>query len=380
MAEMSVSHVLIVIHSLGGGGAERVAVDLSRYWLAQGRRVTLATWADATHDVYPVPAGVNRVVLGLTSAGTHAVGGLGRNLRKVWRLRRLIRQAQPQVVVGMMTTSSVLAVLAGWRLPCRVIVTEHTHPPIQNLSRFWQKLRQWTYPRAACVVALTSGTAQWLTERLPGIQTEVIPNAVQWPLAVVDPVVVPPAKNGRMQVLAVGRLHPVKGFDLLIDAFARLARYFPTWDLVILGEGPLRESLLRQVAQAELTDRVQLPGRVGNVGQWYAQADLYVLSSRAEGLSNTLLEAMASGLPCVAVDCDTGPREIIRSDIDGVLVRPASDVQALADHLADMMTHAHKRQWYGDRATDVLERFSPMRVMRLWDELLDKVSTEKGRR
>lgn len=366
------TRILIVIRSLGGGGAERVAVDLAEYWTAKGRQVTIATRADESSDAYALPPAVERVVLGLAQESRGLLEGLWLNVRRVWRLRRLIRRTKPDIVLGMMTTSSILAVIAAGRLPCRVIATEHTHPPVQTISGLWRRLRRWSYPRASRVVTLTSGTAEWVTQHLPGSRLAVIPNAVRWPLAQTEPVVEPPAREGRFRLLAVGRLHPLKGFDLLIEAFARVARQQPDWDLVILGEGALRDPLQRQIDTLGLSERISLPGRVGNVGDWYGQSDMYVLSSRAEGLSNTLLEAMASGLPCVAFDCDTGPREIIRPDIDGVLVRPNGDVQALAEQLADMMAHAHKRQMYGRRAVDVLERFSPARVTRLWDELLDQ--------
>ncbi len=362
--------ILIVIRSLGGGGAERVAVDLAEYWAAKGRQVTISTRADASEDAYDLPPSVARVVLGLAQESRGLFEGLCLNLRRVWRLRRLIRRTRPDVVLGMMTTSSVLAVVAARGLRCRVIATEHTHPPVQSISGLWRYLRKKAYPQASKVITLTSGTAAWVEQNLPGSKVAVIPNSVRWPLMPADPVVEPPERHGRLRLLAVGRLHTLKGFDLLIEAFARVAAQRPEWDLVILGEGALREPLQKQIEELGLTERVSMPGRVGNVGQWYEQSDMYVLSSRAEGLSNTLLEAMASGLPCVAFDCDTGPREIIRPDIDGVLVRPSGDVSALAEALADLMTYSHKRQMYARRAVDVKERFSPARVMRLWDEQL----------
>jgi glycosyltransferase involved in cell wall biosynthesis len=91
-----------------------------------------------------------------------------------------------------------------------------------------------------------------------------------------------------------------------------------------------------------------------------------------EGLSNSLLEAMASGLTAVAFDCDTGPREIIRANIDGVLVRPTEDVEALAAHLSDLMSNEDKRQRLARRATDVRDRFSSARVLALWQQVLEQ--------
>lgn len=364
---------MIVIHSLRGGGAERVAVDLSAYWQRLGYRVSLVTQMPSNTDIYTVPEGVERHVMGTARDSGGGLQGAIANWRRVRRLRKLIKKLKPDCVLGMMTTASVLAVMAAKGLGCRVIVSEHTHPPIQKLPESWQKMRRWAYPRAHAVVALTQGTARWLRDHVPGSRVVVIPNAVRWPLQEQEPVVPVPDKGERLRLLAVGRLHPVKGFDLLIQAFAMVASYFPDWDLVIVGEGEERAALQKQIETAALQKRVQLVGRVGNIKDWYEQSDMYVLSSRSEGLSNTLLEAMASGLAVVAMDCDTGPREIIRDNIDGILVNPPEDADALAAHLSDLMARPLKRAALARRAVDVRDRFSVPIVMAQWERLLPRV-------
>ncbi|MNV55054.1 alpha-1,4-N-acetyl-D-galactosaminyltransferase [compost metagenome] len=208
---------------------------------------------------------------------------------------------------------------------------------------------------------------------MPGSRLAVIPNPVHWPLPRAEPLLIPVSGDGRKRLLAVGRLHADKGFDLLIQAFATLAPSHPDWDLVILGEGGERAALAAQVDKAGLASRVSMPGRAGNVGDWYENADLYVLTSRFEGLSNTLLESMASGLAAVSFDCDTGPREIVREGIDGVLVRPNGDVPALCKALADVMGDDAARQRMAQAATDVRDRFSATRVLQQWQELFDGV-------
>src|SRR5690606_34602861 len=135
--------LMIVIHSLSGGGAERVTADISAYWAERGHRVTVVTQAGAESDAYTLHPGVNRQVLGTAGASGGGLSGLLANLRRVWRLRRLIKRLRPSVVLGMMTTASVLAVAAARKLPCRVIATEHTHPPAQELPDIWMKLRRW---------------------------------------------------------------------------------------------------------------------------------------------------------------------------------------------------------------------------------------------
>ena len=363
---------MIVIHSLSGGGAERVAADLAAYWTGQGYRCSVVTQSDATTDAYSLHPEVSRYVLGTAGSSGGRLSGIVANLERVWKLRKLIRKHKPTIVLGMMTTSSVLSVLAARGLHCRVIATEHTHPPSQELPEYWLKLRRWAYPQAAKVVALTSGTAEWLEHNVPGSQLAVIPNAVSWPLAQSEPVVPPPERGDRKRLLAVGRLHFHKGFDLLIAAFAMVAPYFPNWDLTILGEGDDRETLEQLVQEKGLEGRVSMPGRVGNIAEWYQESDLYVLSSRVEGLSNTLIEAMASGLAPVAFDCETGPREIVRHGIDGVLVRPPEDAEALAAHMSDIMAHEGRRLAYAKRAVDARDRFSVSRVMALWRQVFEE--------
>lgn len=367
--------VLIFIHSLHGGGAERVAADLSAHWADSGCQVMLVTQADASDDAYTLHPHVQRRILNTAGEGG-GLRGMWANVRRVRALRACLREFAPDIVLGMMTTASVLAVLAATGLPCRVIATEHTHPPSQTLSGLWQRLRRWTYPRASRVVALTRGTADWLDQHVPGCQLSVIPNPVHWPLARAQPIVEPGQADGRRCLLAVGRLHPDKGFDLLVQAYACIAHAHPDWDLIILGEGDERQRLQAQIDGAHLSHRISMPGRVGNVGDWYASADIYVLSSRFEGLSNTLLESLASGLPAVCFDCDTGPREVVRDGIDGVLVRPNGDVQAMATALSACMHDEPARQAMAQRAIDARERFSAQRVLGLWQQLFDDVRSQ----
>lgn len=364
--------VLIFIHSLHGGGAERVAADLSAHWARSGWPVMVVTQADDQDDAYTLHPDVQRRILHTAGEGGGLRGVLA-NVRRVRALRATLREFRPDIVLGMMTTASILAVMAARGLPCRVIATEHTHPPSQRLSGLWRRLRRLTYPRAARVVALTRGTADWLERHVPGSRLAVIPNPVHWPLTRSEPVLMPPAADGRRRLLAVGRLHPDKGFDLLLQAYAGIAADHPDWDLIVLGEGAQRQRLQAQVDAAALQGRVLMPGRVGNVGDWYAQADLYVLSSRFEGLSNTLLESLASGLPAVCFDCDTGPREVVRDGIDGVLVRPNGDVGAMASALSALMRDEPARTAMAARAVDARERFSARRVLGLWQQLFDDV-------
>ena len=212
-------------------------------------------------------------------------------------------------MVSFLTHVNVVAIIAAMGMNVPVIVSERSYPPLLPLHWFWSVMRRLTYPRASCVVAQTGIIREWLEKYCPGSRVKVIPNPVVWPLPQDKPIVEPQAwvAPDRKALLAVGRLGPEKGFDLLLDAFAGVVKNFPDWDLVILGEGPEREALEAKRAVLGLEGLVFMPGRVGNVGAWYERADLYVMTSRYEGFPNTLAEALAHGLPAVSIDCETGP-------------------------------------------------------------------------
>jgi glycosyltransferase involved in cell wall biosynthesis len=172
-----------------------------------------------------------------------------------------------------------------------------------------------------------------------------------------------------MRLVAMGRLGPEKGFDLLIAAFARLAATHPEWSLTILGEGRERARLEALVESLGMTGRVSLPGRAADPLPHLAIAHVFALSSRREGFPNALLEAMAAGLPPVAFDCRSGPAEIITDGVNGLLV-PDGDVDALAASLRRLMESPAERQRLGANARGVADVLSPDRILLAWDALV----------
>lgn len=362
--------LLLLIHSLSMGGAERVAANLANHWAEMGCTVAVATLCSDASDFYALDPRIERIALNVAKPSQHALAALFNNLRNLQAVRRLLRQWQPQVSIALMSTANVYLALGGWGLPGKKIGSEHIHPPMLPLGRIWEILRSWAYGRLDHLIALTESSAAWLRNHTQVKHVTVIGNPIPWPLPVQVPVLDPAAvlQPSRRHLLAVGRLAEQKGFDLLIDAFARLAPSLADWDLVIVGEGPSRSPLAALVEQLGLQDRVYFVGMVGNVGAWYEACDVYVMSSRFEGFGNTLAEAMTHGLPVISFDCETGPSDIIRHDVDGWLV-PNGDVEALEVSLKAMMTEEGLRERLAQRAIENRERFSLERIAGKWEGL-----------
>lgn len=363
--------LLIYIHSLENGGAERVVANLANHWAGIGWEVTVVTVAPQASDFYRVGPGVRRVALNLTGNSANLLAGFWRTARRVQALRRVLRRLRPDVALSAMHTANVVLSMAARGVPGLLAVgSEHNFPPKAPMGIVWETLRRHAYGRLAAVVALTSECAAWLGAHSHARRVPVIPNPVCWPLADQEPVGDPAlvCRPGRRILLAVGRFSEEKNFTTLVALFARLAPRHPEWDLVILGDGPLRAAVCAQAEQGGLTERIFFPGRVGNVGDWYARASLYAMSSHFEGFPNTLVEAMTYGLPAVSFDCDTGPRDIIRHGVDGFLV-PPGDAAAMEAALDSLMRDAALRAQFAVRATEARERFSMDKISRMWEAL-----------
>ena len=368
---------LLFIDSLKIGGAERVTLQWAEWLSEAGWNVTLLTSKPASHDFYPVPAGLRR----LKEPALPRL--LDRALfwpLKLLRLRTLLRREKPDLLVGMTTLPSIKLALASIGLSSHLVLSERNYPPARPLAWRWRLLRRLAYPRAHLHLVQTQGIAQWLHQRGLARRTAVLPNAIVWPIPRLAPQLTPEAfvPPGQKLILAVGTKLHQKGFDRLVAAFAGLQADFPDWSLVILG---IETALYRGVNQAarlrqlmgSASSRLILPGNVGNVGDWYEASDLFVLSSRFEGYPNVLLEAMASGLPCLAVDCPTGPSDLIDPGLNGWLVSEQVASTDMEQPLRRALEDVAARAAFGPKAQAVRQRNAPESLRPVFLDLVGSI-------
>lgn len=366
--------ITLVISSLSAGGAERVMTTMANYWANKGWEITLITFDSIAADFYDLHPNVKRIAVGLMGESHNPLLAIKNNAKRLMKLRYEIKRDKSSIVISFIDKINVLTLLATRRLNVKVIISERTHPAYHNIGRIWSRLRRICYPWADMIVGQSAAACAWLTNNIGKVSPVVIPNAVHNPDEISDDAkllkeILTKSDSTMQTVVAMGRLSPEKGFDLLLRSFARISKAQPAWSLVIFGEGNERSSLARLADNLGIADRVFLPGLVQNPMQLMRQADLFVLSSRFEGFPNVLLEAMASGLPVISFDCPIGPREIIRDGIDGVLV-PPENVDALADAMNKLMENAVERNRLAARAPEVTVRLRLEKIMGMWENII----------
>lgn len=333
--------IAFLLPDLGGGGVERLTLDLMHGFRARGAAIDLVLMARRGEFLPLVPEGVRIIDLAAP------------RLRKVpLALRRYLDTERPDAMLAAMwpLTSAAVVAAMGLRRRPRLVLADHCPLLEQYAGRAatlaaLRATLPLTYRRADAIVAVSQGLAVQIggLAGLPHERIAVVPNPIPPPLRSADE---PWSATAGKRILAVGRLKAAKNFALLIDAFAPLAGQA---HLAIVGEGGERAALAAQAARLGVAERVQLPGFTATPGDWYAGADLFVLPSDYEGFGNVLVEAMHYGLPVVSTDCPHGPREILGSGRWGTLV-PCGDAAAMTKAMREALAVPRKPEEQRARA------------------------------
>ena len=341
------------IPNLGGGGAQRVIVNLATCFAEKGRDVDLVVAGASGPLLAEVPEGVRLIDLG--------AGGVFGSLPG---LVSYMRRARPAAMLSTMSHCNAVAVLARIfsRSRMRLVLREantltfHRYRRPSARERAVYYLMMALYSRADMVVANSLDTASDLVTH--GITDE------DGVIVIHNPIVSPSLFEKQSEaaghpwfddpdvpvVIGVGRLHPQKDYETMIRAFGRVREKRPA-RLMILGKGSERERLLTLAGDLGLEDDVELPGYVPNPHAYIARASVLALSSRWEGFGNVLVEALAAGTPVVSTKCPGGPVEILDHGMFGKLV-PVGDAEKFAEAVSETLDGPVDREALIERAKD----------------------------
>lgn len=346
--------IVFLAYLHGYGGAERQIILLANAMSERGHDVTLISVCDG-NICYALGRGIKY---------RHLPDRRKNALRLITRyidIKKQLEELRPDVTVSFWFQSAYLTAAMPKAVTGKVVYSERGDPGDREYTGLMGLIRRLALPRIDAF-AFQSKAAQGYFDKSVRRRSAVIPNPV-----FVKAEDFPEVCRRRKAIVTVGRLHPQKNQRLLINAFALIADRFPEYTLEIYGDGELKNALKNQINSLGLRDRVFLMGTSDRVHELMRGAELFVLSSDYEGLPNTLMEAMALGMPCVSTDCRPGgARELIDDGKNGVIV-PVNDCRRLADSIAELLSDCARRKAFGLAAAAKTKRFAPERIYNKWD-------------
>lgn len=296
----------------------------------------------------------------------------------VEKINNIIEQNNINIVVGTTYDYLVLDVLNSLRSNIVTIIETHTSKKNINESHVLfssNKIKKITYKyydytierfikKAKAFVTLTADDAkEWRKIR----KCIIIPNFLKY-----YPTEEHDYDAEFKHVISVGRLSPQKGYDILLKSWSYVHLKHTDWHLDIYGEGEDHDSLNKIINDLNMRNCITIHKPTMNIYEKYAQSDFYVLPSRCEGFGIVLIEAMSSGLPCVAFDCEYGPSEIIKDNVDGVLV-DKNNILLLAKKLCYLIENKEIRINMGKNARENVKRYLPENVLPIWKHLFESL-------
>jgi len=363
--------ILLVVTDLGPGGSQAMNMQLAKELINRGWSVDIAVlfnrWRVLGKDLCK---NLNITIL-----------GQDRFPDKVMLPLRLFSMARKVDLIlgGAEQASSTYAWLSALITGKPFVAWVHNsfHLHLFSLSRYDRFIVKTLYRKTRYVVFVSTGARDSLLACLgrkpPQATWHVVENFLTRTAMPRKTKPLDPRVASKPIILGVGRLATQKAFDRLIRAHAKLLKMGLDQHLVILGEGPKRTELLREAQRLGVAATTFFPGHVSNVPDWLEHATIFALCSKYEGLPLVILEAMAAGTPIVAMDCPSGPREMLQDGYAGLLV-PEGDETAFTEALAALLTSPELRARYSERGRQRAVYYCPERIVPQWESLLKEIA------
>lgn len=350
----SIDKVIFIMPSMKSGGAERVIATLANNLVDF---YSIEIWLMIDDQIEYTLS--NRVVVNKDFVEIKK-GGI---YRLLWLVKSL-KKEKNIAIISFMTKMNLYAILAGKIAGKKVIVSER-NDPTKTISSKYFGLRNIIYKMSDSIVFQTKGAMNFFPEaiRKKGV---LILNPLRKNI--------PAVYNGRREniVVTVSRLHPQKNLVLLIDAFDKFLIRFPSYKLVIYGEGPLENKLKETVRKKGIEKNVKFAGFDEDVLNKISRASMFVITSNFEGLSNSLIEAMSIGLPCISTDSPPGgARMVIQDGVNGILT-PVGDLNSLVEAMCYIADNPASANSMGISASKIRETAYEKNICELWREIIEK--------
>jgi len=352
--------ILFVISSLTSGGAQRVLITLSNYWIEKGWDITILSILSDDKSFYIINPNIK--VIYLDKKYNNNILNI---LWYLYGIRKTIKSNNPMIVIPFISSINIFTLISSIGLKKTILISERNS--FDSLtSKVWRSLRRIFYPLSDGLVVLSKYDYSKYTYVK---SKKIIFNPLN-----IDTILESKFQMKERVIIAVGSLTEQKGFDRLIKLLTRID--LTGWKVLIIGEGSKRKELTELIQEFKLEDKIFLVGRKSNIYDYYKRASIFVLSSYWEGFPNVLLEAMAHGCSCIAFDCKTGPSEIIEDGINGYLVED-NNSKLFRDRLVELMNNKDIREVFFTNSLKTRDIFHINKIAKEWEDYINLVKRKK---
>lgn len=356
--------IALLINSLSGGGAERVTCNLANYFYEKGYSVDVITLTNK-NDTYELDDGVERVCLLDDKERSNKV----KNLIIEWkRLKQYVLQnSDIPCYITMLPLNAFFLTRLKRHINGKIILSERNDPTTYNhINSFLMKS---AVKKCDGLVVQTGEISKYYSR----IQNRVvIPNAINKDIVLHD------SERTEKKIVAVGRLRKQKNYPMIIEAFRRFHESHPDYHLEIYGQGCEENNLKLIVEKSGLANKVFFRGYVKNISEKISSAACFVMASNYEGMSNSLIEAMCLGIPCVVTDCDGGgARELINNMKNGILVKKNA-VDEMVLGMNKVIDDKKFRKMISNNAKKMRDELDPDKIYGKWLEYIKSICSQEG--
>lgn len=352
------SKLFVSCSALTAGGAERVLSILSKPLADHYDEVQFIMWYDKP-IFYNIDKRVKIIsVAKLCRSNSYPV------LMKTFR--RYVTDNKPDVILSFCSPFNMLAIISLLGTKYRIIAAERVDPRIVKFGKIFEILRNLLYYRSITILTQTESGKEYFTGKLKA-KTEVIYNPVIMPQHFVG---LGLKTKKEKVIVSAGRLMPQKNHKLLISAFAKFVKLHPDYKLIIYGEGALRGNLKKMISQLDIPN-VYLPGTVKDLWDKVLSANMYIMTSNYEGMSNSLIEAMCLGIPCISTKV-SGATDLIKNESNGILI-DVDDEEALLTAMNKIADDSQYADELGTQAAKVYDLLKVDKISNQWLIHIDKI-------
>ena len=345
-------------------GTERAVSNLSNLLAERGNSVSIISIdSESGQGAYNLLEGVSIIHLNIHLSSSSWFNKIDCYRRLFLRIKEVVIQKKISCLIG--TYSSINFLLPAFKRNIKVVGCEHFNYASAGL--FHKILRFFIYRRLDAVVVLTAQDAthySFIDKR----KLFVIPNSLSF--ARVDN-----HNYDNKRILSIGRLTKQKGYDILIEVAERIVTKIDGWKFTIVGNGELKDDLLKQIKKKKLESVIEILSPTDNIIDLYKASSIYLMTSRWEGLPMVLLEAQACGIPIVSFDCPEGPASVIHDNEDGFLIK-FMDVEMMVEKLLILMENKDLRAQFGKHAYESSLNYTGDSVYELWNNLFQQLEND----